>query len=488
MKKRREEMLKKEKPQPGDAGLNLRPAGAGDGLPAGAGPNPRREESVHSSNIEPLFEVVNLYFEDEVMPSDNLTFDAKSVRTVDENGFLHVAVSHISKETVNPYRGNEIPGWQERGLDPQRIYFGYRKGEELEKAAPTFNGLPLLRDHHHESAERPQKEFRIGTLGTEAAYRAPYLDNALVVTDASAIAEIENGDRVELSCSYRYVPVFEPGTFEGKPYDFVMTDIRGNHCALVVEGRAGPDVAVADSAENIKPRKCLMAKSKDFFRKLANLVLAKDAAPDAKVEEEEVERAAEIIEKAQGILDLHENTPEGVIDKPEGGDEEPDKKQEAPAVSDEVKKALDACGLDAENPDFQKAFAEGVKYGERKEKQEPKKLDSEHESEGMKKAMDEEEIVKSASDAAMNRFQSILDAQREVRPVVGEVAVNLASDSAETVYGAALDAMGVDKKAHPRSAWRSVFQVLARNRAEAAPHTASDAALAESPLKNIKVL
>ena len=68
--------------------------------------------------------------------ADHLAVDAKSARTVDENGFLHVAKSHISKETVNPYRGNEIPGWQALGLDPGRIYFGYRKGEELKKAAP----------------------------------------------------------------------------------------------------------------------------------------------------------------------------------------------------------------------------------------------------------------------------------------------------------------------------------------------------------------
>lgn len=182
---------------------------------------------------------VNLYFEDEIMPADHLAVDAKSARTVDENGFLHVGKSHISKETVIPYRGNEIPGWQALGLDPERIYFGYRKGEELKKAAPTFNGLPLLRDHHHESAENPQKEPRIGTLGTSAEYRAPYLDNALVVTDAAAIAEIESGERVELSCSYRYDPVFEPGVFADTDYDFVMTNIRGNHCALVVEGTRG---------------------------------------------------------------------------------------------------------------------------------------------------------------------------------------------------------------------------------------------------------
>ncbi|HIU17301.1 MAG TPA: hypothetical protein IAB01_02495 [Candidatus Avidesulfovibrio excrementigallinarum] len=46
------------------------------------------------------------------MPADHLAVDAKSARTVDENGFLYVAKSHISKETVKPYpvphtRGDE---------------------------------------------------------------------------------------------------------------------------------------------------------------------------------------------------------------------------------------------------------------------------------------------------------------------------------------------------------------------------------------------
>ena len=38
-----------------------------------------------------------------------LTFDSTpSVRTKDENGFLHVALTPISKATVNPYLGKEI--------------------------------------------------------------------------------------------------------------------------------------------------------------------------------------------------------------------------------------------------------------------------------------------------------------------------------------------------------------------------------------------
>ena len=42
--------------------------------------------------------------------------------------------------------------------------------------------------------------------------------------------------------------VMESGIFDGKSYDGRMKNIRGNHVALVREGRAGHDVRVADSA------------------------------------------------------------------------------------------------------------------------------------------------------------------------------------------------------------------------------------------------
>ena len=38
----------------------------------------------------------------------------------------------------------------------------------------------------------------------------------------------------------------EPGIYDGESYDFVQRNIRGNHIALVKEGRSGPDVAVKD--------------------------------------------------------------------------------------------------------------------------------------------------------------------------------------------------------------------------------------------------
>ena len=73
---------------------------------------------------------------------NTIALDSATHRRFDENGFLHVSLSHISKEAVNPYYGREIPGWEEAGLDPDKIYQGYRAGAELAKGAETFNGLP----------------------------------------------------------------------------------------------------------------------------------------------------------------------------------------------------------------------------------------------------------------------------------------------------------------------------------------------------------
>lgn len=195
------------------------------------------------------------FFKSRTATKDNaprsMTFDAApSQRRKDENGFMHVDASHITKEQVVKYYGREIPGWQELKLDPERLYNVYRPADEIEKAAPTFDGLPLLLQHHLESADEPQKEFRVGSI-SRPIWNAPYLDCDLHITDGAAIDAIEHGDFKEISAAYLYDPVLERGTFDGDDYEIVMRNLRGNHVALVEKGRAGADVVVADSAPRV---------------------------------------------------------------------------------------------------------------------------------------------------------------------------------------------------------------------------------------------
>lgn len=186
------------------------------------------------------------------MTPATLAFDRTTARSIDAQGFLHVSETNISKATVNPYLGMEIPDYQSLGLDPMRVYMVLRPPEELEKAASTFNNLPVLDEHVEVSVvdfEDPEiKQHVVGSTGTDAVFRAPYLQNSMVIWTESAIRGIETREKTELSCAYRYNIEMNPGVYEGMPYDGVMRNIRGNHVALVVEGRAGHDVVVKDSA------------------------------------------------------------------------------------------------------------------------------------------------------------------------------------------------------------------------------------------------
>ena len=456
------------------------------------------------------------------MQANNLALDQASQRHKDDNGFLHVAETNLTKEIVNPYYGKEIPGWREAGLDPNRVYYGYRPAEELAKAASTFDGLPLQMGHHPDSAENPQKEHRVGSIGTGTHWDAPYLKAPLIITDQSAIDAVETGRAREISCAYAYTPDFQHGVHDGISYDFIMRDIRGNHVALVEEGRAGPDVYVADAA--LAP-----AVGKETIKQKAGELLMSIFArtfKGAKDSDPEIERKE--VELAQAIIDLHKIDPvtgelkdvaededkaaelkaicdklalkldgedlamladglrklAGIAPAPASDEEQPAKDEEKPvaaAVTEEkkeevvmdeeykaiLKAAADACGQDAESEAFQQAFAEGVKYGEKMEKKEPEKLDSEHESEGAKKALDEEEVA-AAMDAAIKkseagtvaRLRGLSAAADACRGVLGNVDI-FAFDHADAIYGAALKRMGISTEGHPQSAWRSMYLVAA---------------------------
>lgn len=188
-----------------------------------------------------------------------MSFDsAPSQRRVDENGFMHVDSCHVTKEQVVKYYGREIPGWRELGLDPERPYNVYRPADEIEKAAATFDGLPLQLQHHIDSADEPQTEFRVGSI-SRPVWRAPYLDCDLHITNGAAISAVEHGDFKEISAAYLYEPVVESGEFDGTPYEIVMRNLRGNHVALVPKGRAGADVVVADEAPDAPPLRSFAA-------------------------------------------------------------------------------------------------------------------------------------------------------------------------------------------------------------------------------------
>lgn len=423
-----------------------------------------------------------------------LAFDkAFTLRWHDEDGRLHVDRSNLTRVQVAPYRGSEIPGWEALKLDPEKVYYGLRPAEELsdEETIRSVNGIPIQLNHHLDYPDKPAKETRVGSTGDKAAFDGTYLSNSLHIQDSDAINRIKDGSMKQLSLAYHYDPDFKSsGEWKGQKYDFTMRNIRGQHLALVEEGRAGPTCVVEDHAfqgeksmnddknplnqtgqdgspavENAEVKIAdAMGMLAELLRGLhkqgpmgetvdvttdedKNALIEKVASAFAKLgaSEEDVAKLKDTLSDLAYEPDEHQE------DKPEGEDEDIDQTEEPEdELDDFAKDALKACGFDNESPEFQRAFAEGVRYGEKKEKEEPKKLDSEHEREGEEKAL-------AAQDAAIKRFEQKIDAIDECKEVLGKVRAS-AFDSADSVYLAALKQLGVPtKKIKPEMAQATYY-------------------------------
>jgi hypothetical protein len=165
-------------------------------------------------------------------------------RIIDSNGYMTIPDNPISKVGVFPYLGREI-----NAPDPDRIYQVYRPEEELSSPATieSFRLLPFIDNHvmlGKLGIPVEQKGMQ-GVLGENIYYDAPYLRGPLRIHTSAAQALVNNG-KIDLSPGYTSRYEFTPGTFNGQAYDAIQRDIRGNHLALVDEGRTGPDVSVQD--------------------------------------------------------------------------------------------------------------------------------------------------------------------------------------------------------------------------------------------------
>ena len=373
---------------------------------------------------------------------DTMALD--TARTFDENGYLHVSTSNITKEQVVPYVGDTIPGWQELGLKPTAIYQIYRPADEIEKAVGTFNGLPLSLDHWEMDAANMPKEKIVGSLGTDAAFDAPYLTNSLTVTDADAIDKIKSGEFRDLSAGYLCDVVMTSGIFDGKSYDGVMKNIRGNHVALVREGRAGHDVRVADSA--MKGGDNMENAWKTLFFNLTEALKNGGDEPVEEIKKEEVveESAPDMTNTAPAVEAAPEVAPTA--------DEEP-----VDVLADELREAMAAAGLDPEDKAAQKAFMAGIAYGKPAEDacKDADAADACGTKDACKDKAQDSAIVFDKAMAA-----ALYTAAEEVAPHVGKIANPFAFDSAADIYKKALDAKGINVDGVDPSAYGAMVRMI----------------------------
>ncbi|WP_244126207.1 DUF2213 domain-containing protein [Burkholderia gladioli] len=387
-----------------------------------------------------------------------VAFDKATVRSFDKDGRMRVSISRISKADVNPYWGKEIVGGEELGLEPDRVYYVFRPPEELEKAAPTFNNLPILAEHKFVSADSPEKDLIIGTTGSNASFDGEYLTNDLAFWDAEYIGKIESEEQRELSSSYRYTAIKKSGTYNGAHYDIVMTDIIGNHVATVPEGRAGRNVLVADSrfqptgrvrTVKLNPKQMAALKAR-----LPKLKVAMDEGIDT---DGVVQALEEVVEEVQELA------------KPAAAATDADGNSEIAELMKQLLAKLEAKPAAAAEDEVAERAKEAAK------------------AEAAKNAAAMDARIADATKGVRESIEGRFRAAQKVEPITGRVDA-MAFDSAEAIYAHALKVGGMDPEKHEKVAYAGIVDVLIQTKSQDSPRVAHDAAGAAKLLEMFPAL
>lgn len=170
-------------------------------------------------------------------------------REYDDNGFVLVRGCPISSFGIFDYGAGQLglPG------DPMRIVKVYRPESAVMDAAAieSFKNVPFIIDHVMLSgnedaigAVAPEEKGLDGVLTGNVYYDAPWMRGDLKIFTRKAQAALAAGKR-DLSLGYSCDFEEKPGVWNGQAYEVIQTNLRGNHIALVDEGRV-PGARVLD--------------------------------------------------------------------------------------------------------------------------------------------------------------------------------------------------------------------------------------------------
>ena len=174
--------------------------------------------------------------------------------SIDINGYRRQEANPISMVGVFPYTGKQIDYDGSLRLDPHQIYWVLRPPEELfsPEAIKSFNGLPIRIGHvmlgtGFESVDKEPVDGCIYNV-RQSLDMPEYLIGDFSIYTEKMKDVLDKGKIRELSLGYRCQYIPETGIYNGQPYEFKQANLRGNHLALVENGRCGSSVRVCDEA------------------------------------------------------------------------------------------------------------------------------------------------------------------------------------------------------------------------------------------------
>jgi hypothetical protein len=267
-----------------------------------------------------------------------------SARQFNEFGWMTIEGNPITKVGVFPYLGSQIGD-----ADKTRIFMVYRPEEELNNAETieSFKLTPFINEHPQKllgnvgSLVKTDDKRIEGVFGEKVYFEYPMLRANLRVYSADALDSIDLG-KEELSAGYNCQWIkqggvwVDPQTGESHPYQYVQRRIRGNHGALVVDGRSGPEISVMDHMTFKLDNEEQQMDLAELVKAVAALTEAQSTfhgAMDAKISAIDAKVAA---------MDSDDDKKDGDGKKKDDAmDEEDDKKDDEKV--DDTKAALDAA-------------------------------------------------------------------------------------------------------------------------------------------------
>lgn len=284
-------------------------------------------------------------------------------KKIDANSFWYIKHNPVSKEGVFPYLGHTISD----DCEPNKIYKVYRPAKTLQDSVETWDNppKPFIEDH-----EMLGEGFTaVDDRPVQGVIFNPVCENGVLYADIAVYSEdlkhsIESGKK-ELSLGYFCKYKKERGVYKGEVYDYVQTNMVGNHIALVDAGRCGSDVKVFD-------HKCTMDAmpiNGEFVQDGESSPLKK-TTENGNIELTNDEKENQMVDKRKFIDEIA-----AIAEKPisefEGGEEEKFRtivgllekseysKSESGKADDEddteKEKTEDKCGKDSDDDESEKA-------------------------------------------------------------------------------------------------------------------------------------
>lgn len=192
---------------------------------------------------------------DKVKRWETVALDAKGA-TPDAAGMLRAPVT-LTRTGVFPYRNADGSIRRELRL-PEEVF--------SQPSMDSFELVPFVDEHPYaengEVTAENAKRLQVGSVG-KIRQNGNKLDGDVRVTDEATVAKVLSG-KVAVSAGYYCDREWTSGvTADGQPYDCIQRNIRANHVALVMVGRAGPearirldeDEAVLCDGETNQPKK-----------------------------------------------------------------------------------------------------------------------------------------------------------------------------------------------------------------------------------------